>query len=39
MFDVFALVLLSFRFNKNARVEKKRNLSEMWRKLKRVRRH
>ena len=33
MFDVFILVFLRFRFNKNARVEKIRELSVMWRKF------
>ena len=33
MFDVFVLVFLSFRFNKNARAKKRRDLLEMWRKL------
>ena len=28
MFDVFVLVLLIFRFKKNARTKKRRNLSE-----------
>ena len=39
MFDVLVLVFWSFRFNKNSRVEKRRNMLEKWRKLKRVMRH
>ena len=35
MFEVFALVFLSFRFNNNARVKKRGILLEMLRKLKR----
>ena len=33
MFDMFVLVFLSFRFDKNSRVEKRGIFSEMWRKL------
>ena len=39
-FNVFVLVFFSFRFNKNARAEKRKELSEIWRKkLKRGMRH
>ena len=33
MFNVFVLLFLSFRFNKNAKVEKIRDLSKMWKKI------
>ena len=36
MFDVFVLVFLSFKFNTNAKVEKIRDLLEMWRKIEKV---